>query len=196
MNHSWPQQARRRNGKIEDRRFDTDLRLSAIHNKRDAVAEIIANVFGIGGRKAAGRIGTGRCEREAALSNHGLNERVTRPAHANGLAAGSHNVRNCFRPRQHEGQWAWPKRAGEFVGHGRPLCDAAICQLDARDVNDDRVMRRPTFDIEDPRDRFRIQRVGSQPVNRFRGQGHDLPFAPQLDRPLDGCSEQARSVGG
>jgi hypothetical protein len=44
-------------------------------------------------------------------------------------------------------------------------------------VHDNRVMRGPAFDFVDARDRFSIQRIGRQPINRLGRQGHDFPDA-------------------
>src|SRR5438105_2807681 len=78
VNHSWPQQARRRHRDIQNSRFNAHLRLASIHDERNLGTEAFANVLSLGWRKLAGPVRTGDGQRKITLTNNRLNEGMTR----------------------------------------------------------------------------------------------------------------------
>ena len=52
-------------------------------------------------------------------------------------------------------------------------------------VNNDRMVRRPPFRLEDLPYCRRVLRVGAQPINSLGGKGHELTVPQRLDGGLD-----------
>ena len=65
-----------------------------------------------------------------------------------------------------------------------------------RNVNDERVKRRPLLGLEKLRDGRGIERIGGEAVNSLRGQRDDLSTAKQTHCFLDGMVEERWLVGG
>ncbi len=151
--------------------------------RRILIAQVLAHVLGVGGRDAIGRIRAGSRQRETALADHRLDERMARPAHAHGRPARGDDAGNLLRPRQHQCQRSRPERLGQLAREGRPVRDAALRHVEARDMNDDGIVRGPAFDLEDAPDRVRVQRAGRQPIHRFRRQRDHLAGAQQVPPP-------------
>ena len=81
------------------------------------------------------------------------------------------------------------------AGSGHAV-DAAFRHFDAGDVDDDRIVRRPAFDLENFGDGLFVQRVGGQAINRFRRQRDDFAGAQQFRRALHGGVKKRRRVRG
>ena len=109
VDHSRTQNLWRRNCQVQNRGFNSHLRLAAVHNQGNFSAELRADVLRIRGRNLVGQIRARRGERKTAFADHGLNERMARPADADGFAARRHNVWNFSRARQNQGQRAGPE---------------------------------------------------------------------------------------
>src|SRR3954451_16411095 len=149
MNHPQPKQARRRHRNVQNGRFDSDLRLTAVNDQRYFPAEGFEHMLGIGGGNLIGGIGAGGGEREPATLYDRLHKWMSGPTNANRLTPGSHHIRYLARARKYEGKRPRPKSGRELVRNLRPLAGASPGHLDARDVNDNRVVRRTAFDLED-----------------------------------------------
>ena len=83
-----------------------------------------------------------------------------------------------------------------FSGARRPVGRTASGHFDARDVDNNRIVRRPALDLENFCDRLYVQRVGGQAVNRFRRQRHDFAGAQQFRRAFYRRFKQRRRVRG
>jgi hypothetical protein len=102
-----------------------------------------------------------------------------------------------FAARQHQRQRSRPKRFRQLVRERRPARDAALRHVDARDMDDDGIVRRPALDLEDALHRPGIQRVGRQPIHRLGRQcGHLSPPAavPPRDAPRPGTTRACASA--
>ncbi len=197
VNHSRPQNLRRRNRQIQNRGFNADLRLAAVHNQRNFSAKLFADVLRVRRRNAVGQIRARRGQRKTAFANHGLNERMTRPANADGFAARRHDCRECF-PRAAKPASAGrartilqvcPPAAGQF-------CHAAFRHFIAGDVDDDGIVRRAALDLKNFGDGFFVQRICREAINRFRRQRDDFAGAQQFRRAPDGFLKKLRRVRG
>ena len=98
VDHSRPQNARRRNRQIQNRGFDAHLRLAAVHDQRNFSAKLRADMLRVRRRNLVGQIRAGRGERKTAFANHRLDERMAGPAHADCCAARRHDVGNFRSP--------------------------------------------------------------------------------------------------
>jgi len=115
VNHSRAQQTRGRNGKIENGGLDANLRLAAVNNEFDFVAEEFLDVGGISGRKLIGGIRARRGQGEIAFSDYGLDEGMARPADPDGGTPGGDDVWDFGRAREDERKWASPKSSGKVI---------------------------------------------------------------------------------
>ena len=68
--------------------------------------------------------------------------------------------------------------------------DAALRHLNARNVNNDGIVRWPAFDLENALDRPGVQRTGGQPIHRFCRKRDYLSGAQEFRRALHGGPEQ------
>ncbi len=68
--------------------------------------------------------------------------------------------------------------------------------FDSSDVNDDWIIGRTPFDLENFGDGLRVQCVGGEAIDRFGRQRDDFPGAEQVRRALDGGGEQLGCVRG
>ena len=66
--------------------------------------------------------------------------------------------------------------------------------FDTGDMNDDRVICRPAFDLENFGDGLFIQRVGGKAVNRFRRQRDHFARAQRFRRAFHGGVETSAGV--
>ena len=81
-----------------------------------------------------------------------------------------------------------------FSASIRPFRHAGLRHFIAGDVDDDGIVRRPAFDLENFGDGIFIQRVGGQAIDRFRRQRHDFARAQQFRRAADGFLKKLRRV--
>ena len=121
---------------------------------------------------------------------------MARPAHADRLAAGGDDAGNFLCARQHECQWTGPKCPRQFFRRVRPRRDAAFCHFDARDMDNNRIIRRTAFDSENFGDGLFVQCVRGQAIDRFRRQRHDFACAQQFRRALHRGVKQRGRVRG
>ena len=63
--------------------------------------------------------------------------------------------------------------------------------FNAGDMDDDRIVRRPAFDLENFCDGLFIQRVGGEAIDRFRRQRDHFAGAQQFRRAADGLGKSA-----
>jgi len=196
VNHSRTQNARRRNRQIQNRGFNSHLRLATVHNQRNFAAQLCADMLRVGRRNAAGQIRARRGKREIAFANHRLNERMTRPADADRFATGRHHVGNFLRARQNERERARPERLCQLVRQRRPAGHASFCHFIAGNVDDDGIVCRTALDLENFCDGSFIQRVCREAINRFRRQRDDFARAQKFRRAEDGLLKKLRCVRG
>ena len=81
-----------------------------------------------------------------------------------------------------------------WLGQRRPIRHTAPRHFFAGDVHDDRIVRRSPFDLKNPGDGPRVQRIGSEAVNGFSGQRDQFTGAEQLRCARHGGVEQRRRV--
>ena len=175
--------SRRRNRQIQNRGFNAHLRLAAVHDQRNFAAELRADVLRIGRRNPAGQIRARRGQRKTAFADHRLNERMARPADADRLAARRDDVGNFFRARQNQRQRSGPESFRKFF---RAAPANSFTQRFAISMPATWTMmglcRRPAFDLENFGDGLFVQRIGGEPINRFRRQRDDFAGAQQFRR--------------
>jgi hypothetical protein len=196
VNHSRTQNPRRRHRQIEHGGLDANLRLAAVHDQSNLVAELLAHMFGIRWRNPPGQIRARGGERESAFANHRLHKRVPRPAHPDRCAARRDDAGNFLGARQHECQWPGPKCPRQYFRRARPRRCAAFCHFDARDMDNDRIVRRPAFDLENFCNGFFVESAGRQTIDRFRRQGHNFTGAQQFRRAFHSSSKECGRVRG
>ena len=195
VDHSRPQNARRGNRQIQDRGFDADLRLAAVHDQRNLSRQLRADVFRVRRRNLVGQIGAWRGERKSTFANDRLDERMARPAHANRCAAAPSRCPE------------FPLRAATPASTGRARMIAKVCPPDsgqsstqrlrhfvAGDMDDDGIVCRPAFDLKNFGDGLFIQRIGGQAIDRFGRQRDDFAGAQQFRRAPDGVLKKLRRV--
>ena len=83
-----------------------------------------------------------------------------------------------------------------FSASAGQFAHAAFRHFIAGHVDDDGIVRRPAFDLENFGDGLFVQRVGGQAINRFRRQRHDFAGAQQFRRAADGFLKKLRRVRG
>ena len=121
---------------------------------------------------------------------------MARPAHANRRTTRRDHAGNFLCARQNERQRTGPKCPRQLFRRIRPRPDAAFGHFDARDVNNNRIVRRPAFDLENFGDGFFVERIGGQAINRLRRQRHNFTRAQQFRRAFHGGIKQRGRVRG
>ena len=182
VDHTWPQQPGRRDAQIQHCRFDADLRLAAVHDQGDFMAQMFAHVLSVGRGNAIGWIRAGRGQREIALTDDRLDQGMAWPAHSHREAACGDDIRNRFCARQHQRERSRPERPRQPLRHLRPMSDAAFRHGHAGDMDDDGVVCRAPFNLEEALDGGRVQRVRRQAIDCFRRERHHLACAQQFRR--------------
>ena len=81
------------------------------------------------------------------------------------------------------------------MNNAGPLPRAFPGHFNPGDVNNDRVMSRPAFYLENAFYRMGVKSVGSQPINGLRRHGHYPPSTQQVSRCFDGFLKKRRRVG-
>ena len=119
---------------------------------------------------------------------------MTWPANPNRIAARSDNVGDVAPAWQNECERARPERSGEFVRQGWPGPNACARHVETADVDNDWVVRRAAFQVEDAGDRGRKKRIGGEAVDSFSGQRDKFAGAEQVSGPTDGSLKQFRRV--
>ena len=121
---------------------------------------------------------------------------MARPAYANRQAARRDDAGDCLCARQHEGQWPGPKCPRQLFRRVRPRLGAALGHFDARDVDNNRIVRRPAFDLENFGNGFFVKSVGREAIDRFRRQCHHFTSTQQFRRSFHGGIKQRGRVRG
>ena len=103
--------------------------------------------------------------------------------------------RNLSGARHDQGQWSWPKGFGQGICQRWPIRNTAPGHFQTRDVDDDRVARRPAFDLENALHGPSIQRIGGQAINGFGWESDHLPGAQQVRRSTHCGLKEFRGVG-
>ena len=75
------------------------------------------------------------------------------------------------------------------------MLNAPFCHFDSNDMNNDGVVRRPPFDLENLCDGFFVKSICGEAIHRFGRQGDNVAGPKRFSRALDGRLKEPRRVG-
>jgi len=117
-----------------------------------------------------------------------------RPANGNCISASSNIGRNLVNARQHKCERSRPEGFGQSFRQSGKSAYTPPGHGQARHVHDERVVGGAALNLKNLRDRIFIQRIGREPVNRFRWQSDHLASAQENNGPLDSLGKQLGSM--
>jgi hypothetical protein len=173
--------------------FNANLCRFAEQHGVNASIELFEHMVGGGGGEATEAIGTWRSDRRSCRANERQCRLVSWEAHANRLKTGTHQARNLRPRRSNDGEGSWPegvcKNRDARVGE-RSLGEEVGEVGAISDVHDERVKGWTTLRLKDACDRWRIERVRSEAVDRLGGKGDEAASSN------DCCGTRHRLSGG
>lgn len=172
-------------GEQEDGGFDAGLALAAVEHEDFVGVEGEGDVLGGGGGDGAGEVGTGADEGAAELAEQFEGERVIGAAHGDVGAACGDDAWDDVGLGEDEGEGAWPEVFGEDAGLLGPMGDDLAGHGFVGDVDDEGVLGRAAFEIEDAADGCFVGGVGAEAVDGFGGEGDDAAGEEAADGEVD-----------
>jgi hypothetical protein len=168
----------------DDRRFEADLRGSAVQYRIDRAAEIGQDMRGGRWAYPARAVGRRAGEGKSETLQQAPRERMGRHAQGHAVEAGAGEIadRAAGARGHHKGQRPWPERFRKGLG-GAIETALAPGRLRARHVGDEGIEARPLLGRVDAGDRFGVAGVGAEAVDRLRGKGHQPAGAEYRLRP-------------
>ena len=172
-------------GQIQHRGLQTHLAGAAVQDQRDASVHILQHMLRCGGGWAAGPVGAGGGDWQAAGlqqipgAGHGGHP------HRDGGEPGRDLIRDFFCTWKEHRQGTGPEGVHQGL---RAVGDfAEAFQLSAvPDMDDQRIIRRAALGRKDGQDGCRIQGIGAQPVDGFRREGYQPAFRKKPGRQGNG----------
>ena len=175
-------EAGRLDREIDDGRGGAAVRAPGVEDRRDAPPEMLLDLGGGGGGRLAAPVGARGDERPAAGSRQRQGDRVRGDAHADRRSVSEQARRQAVRRPQDEREGAGPEdvhQGGRPVGKRRR--DASDLLPMAQDHREGHPLR-PSLGREDSLDRLRIQGVGAERVEGFRGEGDQAAALQEIHR--------------
>src|SRR3989338_4422432 len=178
---------------IHHRRSQQGLRLAAIEDERQAVADLFHHLGGIGAGGEAGEVGAGAGDGRAQGGNHRAGNLRVRQAQGDAAGAAGHLEGHARRGFDHDRQRSRPEALRQLEEGVRQLGDELAALLHGGDENGQGAALGPAFDFIDAGYGREIERVGGQPVESVGGNADHLAPPDELDGALDGA--RLRAVG-
>ena len=180
-----PQHARHVIDARDDGRFQADLAVATLEHHGRVVAEFLAYV--VGARRAHMTIAVRGRRREAAAetAQQLLRDRMRGHAHGDGVLSARDGRVDGRRTPQYERQRARPEPLGEQPCRLGDVERPAFERARVFDMDDQRMRRRTTLELEHAPDRIRVRRIGAEPVNGLGRENDELARAQCLDCAID-----------
>jgi len=172
-----PQHDGPRSGAVQDGGLQADPARSAVEHDVEAVdedvAQLLQHVRGVGRAHPAEAVGGRRRKPAVERGEQRLRDGVVRGAQPYRLLTPGHVVPGAGPPRHDERQRARPELPGEPAGISGDLAGPALERLEAGDVHDERVVRRPPLRGVDAGDGRGVLGVRREAVDRLRRHAHE-----------------------
>ena len=152
---------------------------AAVQDEVRCVPEAGGHVGGAGGGQVLAAVGAGGGEGAAGGTDEGQGYGVGGAAQGHGGPAGTDAGRHERRGTQHQRQRAWPEAVSQGLGLGGPVGHQALGRFRTGHVEDHRTGAGPTLGGVDPRHGLGVEAVGTQAVDRLRGEGHQATGTQQ-----------------
>ena len=175
-----PQQARLVQRQRDDRGFHAYAARPAVQDRGDFAVHIAQNVLCRGGGRPSGGICRRRGQRHARRADQVARQRMRRQADAHGVQPARDLVRDAAALGHDHGQRPGPERLGQRPGLRRHRRAQVVDLVEVRDVDDQRVVLRPSLCAEDFCHCFPIQGVCGQSVDGFCGHTHHFALQNQV----------------
>ena len=130
-------------------------------------------------------IGARRGDWRSGGTNQRPRKVVIRESHANGWEARPNEARDAWCCRRDDREWSWPEGVGKKSDAWIFECGGGEDEREigaVGNVHDERIKRWSSFRFEDARDCDRIQRVGTESVDRLSGEGDKSTSTQQCRR--------------
>jgi len=163
----------------QDRGLDAHTACASVEDAEGVdMAEVLQHMLGQRWRDVPEAVRGGRCQGDARGGDELPGQGVVRAAHRDEAGGGCDLRRHCGLRLANNAQRARPACNCQCI-EDRVLSDVKLQEpigLAGRgDVEDARIAERPALGLEDAEHRLRIEAIGSEAVDRLRGEGHQEP---------------------
>jgi hypothetical protein len=162
--------------KSDNAGLNANLRRFAEQNGVYATIKLFEHMVGGGGGEPPKTIRAWRGDRRSRRANEGERRLVSWQARANRLKTGTHQARNLRLRGGNDRERAWPegirKDRDPWIGE-RSLGEEVGKVGAISDVHDEWIKGWATLRLKDACDRWRIECVRSEAVDRLSGEGHE-----------------------
>ena len=176
------QQTGRCAGQIQNGRLHAHLTGAAVHHGVDLALHVLHHVCRSGAAGTAGGIGAGRGHGNACLPDDGQRYLMVRAPDTHGVQSRCGGIRHDGLPLQDHGQRTGPEFPGQRIRQRRHVLTVPGQPLRSRNMDDERVVLRTALGLKDLVDSLCVQCVGTQAVDRFRGNSHQSPLPQDVCR--------------